>query len=153
MNPFSKVRSAVLMLSTRTMAEPLLGTAEKTEEKPPVMGAGPHRAAFACSHRPVTSSCHQQHSGNPYQGVPCLQALSGPRAHAQIFAEPSALVQGIGTAAPRRVLPAANSMPYPLYPKHCEFQVVLLRKKARRLMVLVIPRVILMKDAFINCKT
>lgn len=51
MNPFSKVRSAVLTLNTRTIAEPLLAAAEKTEGKS-------HHVSVQL---PCLSVCHSQH--------------------------------------------------------------------------------------------
>lgn len=58
-NPFSKVLSAVLMLNTRTMAEPLLAAAEKKKEEVTIYLSGqfPCRAAFV----PQMSTCHFQH--------------------------------------------------------------------------------------------
>ena len=58
-NPFSKVRSAVLTLNTRTIAEPLLAAAEKTEG----------RSHYVSVQFPCLSVCHFQHPS-------CHQLLS-----------------------------------------------------------------------------
>ena len=80
MNPFSKVRSAVLTLNTRTIAEPLLAAAEKTEGEVTV---------YPCSFpmglplfpAPILPSAFTGSTPKP----PGSRYLSRPRVCAQIF--------------------------------------------------------------------
>lgn len=158
MNPFSKVRSAVLTLNTRTIAEPLLAAAGKTEGEVTIylcsFSTGlPLFPVISLSFpvpilpSAVTGSTLKTHINRYYVNKP-LQDPGYMYKYSLYF---SALAQKIGTAASRRTLPGASLIPCILFLNTASSKLFYLKRRQQKL-TSHNSQDYSHKDAFIKCK-